>query len=61
MKEKLCQGVERMAESHLHWWPGPSGINNFNPGIFGTGFYKNPGIPGFSGSGLASIFNPGIV
>ena len=40
---------------------GPSGINNFNPGIFGTGFCKNPGIPGFSGSGLASISNPGIV
>ena len=40
---------------------GPSGINNFNPGIFGTEFCKNPGIPGFSGSGLASIFNPGIV
>ena len=41
---------------------GPSGINNFNPGIFGTGFCKKPGIPGFckkpgipgfSGSGLA--------
>jgi len=32
-----------------------------NPGIFGTGFCKNPGIPGFSGSGLASISNPGIV
>ena len=43
------------------WGAGPSGMNNFNPGIFGTGFCKNPGIPGFSGSGLASISNPGIV
>ena len=55
-------GRELMQISALRYSPaGPSGINNFNPGIFGTGFCKNPGIPGFSGSGLASIFNPGIV
>ena len=39
---------------------GPSGINNFNPGIFGTGFCKNPGIPGFSGSVLDWNFDPGF-
>ena len=31
---------------------GPSVLRNFNPGIFGTGFLQNPGIPGFSGTGL---------
>ena len=32
--------------------PGPSVLRNFNPGIFGTGFLQNPGIPGFFGTGL---------
>ena len=31
---------------------GPSVLRNFNPGIFGTGFLQNPGIPGFFGTGL---------
>ena len=31
---------------------GPSVLRNFNPGIFGTGFLQNPGIPGFSGTGF---------
>ena len=37
---------------------GPSGIQIFNPGIFGTGFCQ---IPGFFGTGFTLIFNPGIV
>ena len=40
--------------------PGPSVLRNFNPGIFGTGFLQNPGIPGFSGTGLTYFFHPGI-
>ena len=32
---------------------GPSVLRNFNPGIFGTGFLQNPGIPGFFGTGLS--------
>ena len=39
---------------------GPSVLRNFNPGIFGTGFLQNPGIPGFSGTGLTYFFHPGI-
>ena len=33
---------------------------NFIPGRDGTGFLQNPGIPGFSGTGFASYFYPGI-
>ena len=42
------------------WGTGPSVLRNFNPGIFGTGFLQNPGIPGFSGTGLTYFFHPGI-
>ena len=42
------------------WWTGPSVLRNLNPGIFGTGFLQNPGIPGFSGTGLTYFFHPGI-
>ena len=38
--------------SCVHSQPGPSILRNFNPGIFGTGFLQNPGIPGFFGTGL---------
>ena len=40
--------------------PGPSGIKNFNPGIFRDGILPNPGIPGFFGTGFPNIFDPGI-
>ena len=38
----------------------PQRSQEFNPGIFGTGFLQNPGIPGFSGTGLTYFFHPGI-
>ena len=40
---------------------GPSGIKNFNPGIFRDGILPNPGIPGFFGTGFSNIFDPGIL
>ena len=41
-------------------WTGPSGIKNFNPGIFRDGIFPNPEIPGFLGTGFPNIFDPGI-
>ena len=40
---------------------GPSGIKNFNPGIFRDEILPNPGIPGFFGTGFPNIFDPGIL
>ena len=40
---------------------GPSGIKNFNPGIFRDGILPNPGIPGFFGTGFPNIFYPRIL
>ena len=62
-------------QPHCWWWrppcrppylppcrsPGPSGIKNFNPGIFRDEILPNPGIPGFFGTGLAWNFYPGIL
>ena len=42
------------------WWAVSSVPRNFIPGRDGTGFLQNPGIPGFSGTGFASYFYPGI-
>ena len=62
-------------QPHCWWWrppcrppylppcrsPGPSGIKNFNPGIFRDEILPNPGIPGFFGTGFPNIFDPGIL
>ena len=55
-KSAILQRVAKSCPS----WPGPSGIKNFNPGIFQDGILPNPGIPGFFGTGFPNIFDPGI-
>ena len=42
------------------WWPGSSGIKNFQSREFRDGILQNPGIPGFFGTGLAWNFIPGF-
>ena len=41
--------------------PGPSGIQIFNPGIFGTGFCQIPGSRDFSGRDLPLFSIPGLL
>ena len=45
----------------LVWSPGPSGIQIFYPGIFGTGFCQIPGSRDFSGRDLPLFSIPGLL